>query len=107
MNLEKTLKSLIPYGSILLLTFYVLPKLISDTGSAMFVLLSLLPLICFSASIHYGYRHGFNILYPILVVLLFAPTIWIYYNSSAWVYAPAYAVLALIGAVLGNSLRKK
>lgn len=106
MNLEKTLKALIPYGILILLTFYALPKLIIDTGSAMFILLSVIPLICFLASIHYGYRHGFNILYLVLIALLFAPTILIYYNSSAWVYIPAYTVIALIGTLIGNSIRK-
>ena len=104
---KKKLKSMIPYLIINAIAFYVLPVLITDTGSAMGMMLFILPLICLITSLIYGIKNSLNIVYPIIIVLLFAPTIFIHYNSSASVYIVAYGVIAMIGNFIGKLFYKK
>ena len=104
---KKKLKSMIPYLIINAIAFYVLPVLITDTGSAMGMMLFILPLICLITSLMYGIKNSFNIVYPIIIVLLFAPTIFIHYNSSASVYIVVYGIIAMIGNFIGKLFYKK
>lgn len=54
----------------------------------------------------YGIRNGFNFWYILIVAIMFAPSIFIFYNSSAWVYVVGYAVIALLGNLIALPLRK-
>lgn len=102
----KTNFKVLPYLFVNIIAFYLLPLIIKDTGGAMVVMLIGIPLICFITSVIFGMKHSFNLLYPITVALIFAPTIFIFYNSTAWVYIIAYGVIALIGNFIGKSLSK-
>lgn len=95
------------YYLIIFIAFYLVPILIKDTGSGMFILLIVIPLITLITSIIYGLRNTFDFIYPLLVAILFIPTLFIYYNISAWVYIIAYSLIALIGEILGKTLQKK
>ena len=95
------------YYFIIFITFYLIPILIQDTGSGMFILLIVIPLITLITSIIYGLRNVFDFIYPLIVAILFIPTLVIYYNISAWVYIIAYSLIALIGEILGKTLQKK
>ena len=67
-------KALIYAG--LLLNFYLLPVLIRDTGSGILILLLLMPALTLVLSYGYGRNFGFNLVYSVLVAILFLPTIW-------------------------------
>ena len=95
------------YYFIIFITFYLIPILIQDTGRGMFILLIVIPLITLITSIIYGLRNVFDFIYPLIVAILFIPTLFIYYNISAWVYIIAYSLIALIGEILGKTLQKK
>ena len=95
------------YYFIILIAFYIVPMLIKDTGSGMFILLIVIPLITLITSIIYGLRNTVDFIYPLLVAILFIPTLFIYYNTSAWVYVIAYSMVAVIGELLGKTLQKK
>ena len=95
------------YYFIIFITFYLIPILIQDTGSGMFILLIVIPLITLITSIIYGLRNVFDFIYPLIVAILFIPTLFIYYNISAWVYIISYSLIALIGEILGKTLQKK
>ncbi|MDD6596136.1 MAG: hypothetical protein PUE92_08870 [Catenibacterium mitsuokai] len=95
------------YYFIIFITFYLIPILIQDTGSGMFILLIVIPLITLITSIIYGLRNVFDFIYPLIVAILFIPTLFIYYNISAWVYIIEYSLIALIGEILGKTLQKK
>lgn len=90
-----------------LIIFYLIPILIIDTGSGIFILLIVIPLMTLITSIIYGLRNTFDFIYPLIVAILFFPTLFIYYNSSAWVYVIAYSMIALIGELLGKTLQRK
>ena len=91
----------------LLLSYYVLPFLGQDTGSFMLLLLIVLPAATFLAALHDGNRHGFRLQIPLLAGILFTPTVFLYYNSSAWVYIPAYSLMALAGSLLGRAMHNR
>lgn len=48
---------------LLLIDFYIVPWFIKDTGSAMIVMLVIIPLICLITSVFYGIRNGFDFWY--------------------------------------------
>lgn len=102
----KALKNMLPYLVVTLMDFYLLPLLIKDTGSAMMMLLVVVPLICFVCSMLYGAKNSFHWLYAMNVAILFIPTIFIFYNSSAWVYIVGYSLIAFIGNVIGMIIYK-
>ncbi len=95
------------YYLIIFITFYFIPLFIKDTGSGMFILLIVIPLITLITSIIYGFRNTFDFFYTVLVAILFIPTLFIYYNASAWIYILAYSMIALIGELLGKTLQRK
>lgn len=103
--MEQFKKSL-PFYIAMLINFYLLPLFIADTGSAMVVLLVLIPAVCFAISVVYGLKNGFRLEYPVITAVLFIPSVFIYYNSSAWVYIVAYGVIALLGNLVSLPFRK-
>ena len=103
----KNMKDMLPYLGIIVIDFYLLPMVIKDTGSAMLMLLIVVPSICFLCSLIYGFKKSFRILYPALVACLFIPSIFIFYNLSAWIYTIAYGIIAFIGSVIGMYISKR
>lgn len=87
--------------------FYILPLIIKDTGSGMLVLLLLIPITCFLISLIYGIKNLFDWRFPILVMLLFIPTIFLFYNESAAIYSLIYGFIAAFGSFLGSAVSKK
>lgn len=104
--MDKLKKNMVFY-LLLLIDFYIVPWFIKNTGSAMIVMLVIIPLICLITSVFYGIRNGFNFWYILIVAIMFAPSIFIFYNSSAWVYVVGYAVIALLGNLIALPLRKR
>ena len=98
-------KNIICYG-LLFIDFYIIPRFIKDTGSAVIVMLMIIPLICLITSVFYGIRNGFDFWYILIVAIMFTPSIFIFYNSSAWVYVVGYTVIALLGNLIALPLRK-
>lgn len=88
--MKNKLIKLIPYALVLAVDFYLLPFLIRDTGIAMLMMLCVIPLIAFMCS-----------------VLLFFPTIFIFYNESALIYVVIYGIVTFVGNVIGRIFYKK
>lgn len=99
-------KKMLPYLAILAADFYLLPALIRNTGSAMIMMLAVIPLVCFACSLVYGIRNSFCIWYCVAAAAMFAPSIFIYYNAGAWFYAIIYGIVALLGNLTGAALHK-
>ena len=102
----KKIKEMSVYLIVIILAFYVLPAFINDTGSGIFFLLILIPIICFLTSLIYGIRHSFNLIFLLIIMALFIPTIFIFYNESAAVYVLIYGIIATIGNLLGSLIKK-
>ena len=104
--MEKIKKNWI-YYLIIFIAFYLVPILIKDTGSGMTILLIVIPLITLINSLIYGLRNTSDFIYPLVVEIMFIPTLFIYYNASTWNYSISYSLIALIGELLGKTLQKK
>ena len=99
------IKKLLPYLMVNIICFYLLTLLMKDTGSAMFILLFVIPVITFVNAIICGKKNSFDILYPLLVMVIFVPYILIYMNESATIYIFIYGVISLMGCFVGSRLR--
>ena len=100
--MKKRLAVLPPYLLVLAADFYLLPLLMRDTGGAMVIMLCVMPVIAFICGMIHGMRRGFCVLLPLVALVLFLPAVWIYYNVTAWVYAPAYGAVVLAGMGAGR-----
>lgn len=100
--MKKRLIALAPCAAAFAASFYALPLLAKDTGTAMLVMLCVMPMITFICSMLYGVKRGFELLLPVIAIVLFAPTVFLYYNESAWVYAAIYGVISLAGNSAGR-----
>lgn len=96
------IKSMLPYLLITGISYYALPLLMMDTGSAIFILLMCLPLITFACALTYGAKFPFDWKYAAIVSMMFTPTVYLYYNSSAAIYAAIFYGIALAGNVIGR-----
>lgn len=101
------LKKNIAFYILLLSDFYIIPWLIKDTGSGMIIMIMIIPLVCFVTSIFYGIKNGFDFWYILIVAIMFIPSIFIFYNYTAWIYVVAYAGIALLGNLIALPFRKK
>lgn len=85
--------------------FYLLTLLMKDTGSAMFILLFAIPVITFVNAIMCGRKNSFDLLYPLLVMVIFVPYVLINMNESATIYIFIYGAISLIGCFVGSRLK--
>ncbi|MFR4777252.1 hypothetical protein [Finegoldia magna] len=99
------IKKLLPYLMVNIICFYLLTLLMKDTGSAMFILLFVIPVITFVNAIICGKKNSFDILYPLLVMVIFVPYVIIYMNESATIYIFIYGAISLMGLIVGSRLR--
>jgi hypothetical protein len=100
------IKKMIPYLLAIAVSFYLLPLLGNSTGEFMVLMLVIMPLTCFAISSLYGFKNGWNLIFPIAAGLLFIPAIFIHFNSSAWVYVVGYSVISLAGVFVGKAFKK-
>ena len=97
------------YMLVMLAVYVAAALLCRDTGSAMFTLLCLLPVVLFILSLVYGKMNGFKWYLSIIIGLLWLPAI-IYLNESATIYALIYGVISFAGQGVGfliNSLFRR
>ena len=76
------LKKNIIFYILLFIDFYIIPRFIKDTGSAVIVMLMIIPLICLITSVFYGIRNGFDFWYILIAAIMFTPSIFIFYKLS-------------------------
>ena len=103
----QALKKMLPYWVITIAGFYALPFVIGDMGTAMLVLFIAFPVMCFVCALVFGTKNGFNPVFSLIVAIMFVPSIFIHYNSTAWVYSIAYFVIPLAGNLTGSAFYRK
>lgn len=101
------IKKLWSFLLIIIISFYLLPLMIRDTGAGMLILLIALPVISLICSLIYGLKNGFQPLFSILLMVLYVPSVFLIYNSSAMIYALIYGVLSFVGMFIGFQISKK
>lgn len=89
-----------------LVVFYLLPNF-ADPSDVM-GLVVLIIVLTFILSIAEGTisKHQLKFIYPIIISIIFIPSIYIFYNSSALIYIVWYLVISSLGLLIGSLLRK-
>lgn len=97
------------YILVLLVLFYAVPLIyflpaldalfISSLSASMLLLYNPAALLAISAV--YGFKHSFKWYFLLMVPVLFVPSVFIYYNGSALIYALFYEVFCVAGLGLG------
>lgn len=85
-----------------LFVFYIFPVfmyLYEPIGMVMLMLLATIVLSIVLASIS---KNKIKYLYPIVIAILFLPTVFIYYNESALVHSIWYLVVSYFGLSIGT-----
>lgn len=95
---------LISYSVILIIVFFLLPLLFKG-GIAFLFLIN--PLAVFLSSIICGGNNKLVLPVVFITALLFLPTIFIFYNESAWIYVVFYVVVSFVGCFIGMKRSKK
>lgn len=89
-----------------LFIFYIYPLFAGFTDVMgmilLIILVTLLLAIILGATSNNKIKYG----YPILIALLFIPSIWIYYNESALIHSVWYFVISLVGLLIGIVINK-
>ena len=89
-----------------LFMFYIYPIYaikIDPMGMVLIIILATLILSIIIGSIS---KEKIKYLYPIIIAILFIPSVFIYYNESALVHALWYLVISAIGLILGTIMNK-
>ncbi|KNZ41552.1 hypothetical protein [Acetobacterium bakii] len=92
----------IPYLIITAAIFYILPTLEKGTNFFMLILALGIPVFCFVSALLYGFKNGFHIFYPLIIGLLFLPTLFYSVQGSAFFYVMIYGAVAFAGIHLGS-----
>ena len=86
--------------------FYLLPMCMGNIGALGMVFLILITTFILSIIIGAISNNKIKYLYPIVIAILFIPTIYIYYNESAFIHSVWYLVISSIGLVIGIVIHK-
>ena len=89
-----------------LFMFYIFPLFAGPTDAMGMVVIILFTTFIFSIIIASISKEKIKYLYPIVVAILFIPSIFIYYNESALIHSIWYLVDAAIGIVIGTIINK-
>jgi len=86
--------------------FYLLPMCMGNIGAIGMVFLLLF--LTFTLSIIIGSisKNKIKFIYPIIVSLMFIPSMFIYYNESALIHSIWYLVVSSIGLLVGAIIYK-
>ena len=89
-----------------LFMFYIFPLFAGPTDAIGMVILILLATFILSLVIGGFSKEKIKYLYPIIISVLFIPSVFIYYNESALVHSLWYLVDGYIGLIIGVLIEK-
>ena len=89
-----------------LFMFYIFPLFAGPTDTMGMVVLTLVATMMLSILIAVLSDKKIKYFYPIIIAVLFIPTIFIYYNTSALIYIVWYLVDSAIGILVGTFIYK-
>ena len=98
--MKKYLKEIITL-LIQILIFYIFPLFAGPTDIMGMVVLMLLATLVLSLILTLISKEKLKYLYPLVVAIIFIPSIFIYYNESALIHSLWYFVSSLLGTILG------
>lgn len=98
--MKKYLKEIITL-LIQILIFYIFPLFAGPTDIMGMVVLMLLATLVLSLILTLISKEKLKYLYPLVVAIIFIPSVFIYYNESALIHSLWYFVSSLLGTILG------
>lgn len=103
--MKKYLKEIIVFV-LQIFMFYVFPLFAGPTDVIGMVILIIL--VTFLLSVVIGSISNLNVkyLYPVITAIIFLPTVFIYYNESAFVHSLWYLVVSSCGLIIGAVIHK-
>ena len=104
-NIQKYLKEIIIL-IIQLFIFYIFPLFAGPTDAIAMVFIIIITTFILSLIIGTISKHKIKYLYPVIISILFIPSIFIYYNESALIHSIWYLIDSTIGLVIGLVIKK-
>ena len=102
--MKRQIKKLLIASAVLAANYYLMPLSVNDSDSAMIILLLLMPgltlALCFSCGCS-----SITWLFPFFSVILFAPSIPLYFTTDALGMTIVYALISFIGFAAGRGMR--
>lgn len=92
--------------TIQILMFYIFPLFAGPTDAMGMVLILLITTLILPVILGSISNNKVKYLYPIVISIIFIPTVFIYYNESALIHAIWYLVISEIGMILGTIINK-
>ena len=89
-----------------LIMFYLFPLTAGPTDVMGMIIILIMSVFILSIIIGVLSKEKNKYLYPIIVAILFIPSIFIYYNDSALIHALWYLIISCIGLLIGVILKK-
>lgn len=89
-----------------LFMFYVFPLFAGPTDAMGMVVLIILATFLLSTIIGLISNKKIKYLYPVIIAIVFIPSVFIYYNETAMIHSMWYLVVSSIGMLIGAILRK-
>lgn len=89
-----------------LLFFYILPLFAGPTDTMGLVYILIVSTLFLSIIIGSISNNKVKYFYPIIVSIIFIPTIFIYYNDTALIHSIWYLVISLIGLIIGSLIKR-
>lgn len=89
-----------------LIMFYLFPLTAGPTDAMGMVVIILLSVLITSLILGSISNNKIKYAYPVIISILFIPSVFIYYNESALIHAVWYLVVSLVGTVIGSILNK-
>ena len=89
-----------------LFMFYVFPLFAGPTDVIGMVVLIIIATFLLSIIIGLISNKKIKYLYPVIIAIVFIPSVFIYYNETALIHTVWYLVLSSIGMLIGAILRK-
>lgn len=89
-----------------LFMFYIFPLFAGPTDAIGMVVLILFVTLMLSVVIGFISNKKIRYLYPIVIAILFLPSVYIHYNETAFIHSIWYLVIATFGLLVGIAFRK-
>ncbi len=89
-----------------LFMFYIFPVLAGPTDIMGMVLLIIIFTFILSIIIGAISKEKIKYFYPIIISILFIPSIFIYYNESALIHSVWYLIVSIVGLIIGTIIYK-
>lgn len=87
--------------------FYIFPLFAGPTDAMGMVFIIIFTTLLLSVILGSISKEKIKFLYPIVIAILFVPSVFIYYNETALVHSTWYFVISTIGILLGALSRIK